>query len=77
MPKQWDHRILTDSSDCFVNIFSKTAFVVKEGLDYKLRWFTPGGEIDWFGHAMLACLRLKKYPQGQGFMAAISMKLAG
>jgi PhzF family phenazine biosynthesis protein len=35
------------------NNFSETAFVVKEGDDYHLRWFTPGGEIDFCGHATL------------------------
>ncbi len=36
------------------NNLSETTFVVKEGTDYKLRWFTPGGEIDLCGHATLA-----------------------
>lgn len=36
------------------NNLSETAFVVKEGTEYKLRWFTPGGEIDLCGHATLA-----------------------
>lgn len=37
------------------NNFSETAFAVKEGDKYHLRWFTPGGEIDLCGHATLAC----------------------
>lgn len=37
------------------NNLSETAFAVKEGGKYKLRWFTPGGEIDLCGHATLAC----------------------
>lgn len=37
------------------NNFSETAFAVKEGSKYHLRWFTPGGEIDLCGHATLAC----------------------
>ena len=37
------------------NCFSETAFAVKEGEKYGLRWFTPGGEIDLCGHATLAC----------------------
>ena len=37
------------------NNFSETAFAVKEGETYRLRWFTPGGEIDLCGHATLAC----------------------
>lgn len=36
------------------NNFSETAFTVKEGAAYHLRWFTPGGEIDLCGHATLA-----------------------
>ena len=37
------------------NNLSETAFAVKEDNDsYRLRWFTPGGEIDLCGHATLA-----------------------
>lgn len=36
------------------NNLSETAFAVKEGEDYHLRWFTPGGEVDLCGHATLA-----------------------
>jgi len=36
------------------NNLSETAFAVKEGDSYGLRWFTPGGEIDLCGHATLA-----------------------
>lgn len=36
------------------NNLSETAFVVKEKNGYHLRWFTPGGEIDFCGHATLA-----------------------
>ncbi len=36
------------------NNFSETAFCVKNpDNSYKLRWFTPGGEIDFCGHATL------------------------
>ncbi len=35
------------------NNLSETAFAVKEGEHYHLRWFTPGGEIDLCGHATL------------------------
>lgn len=36
------------------NNFSETAFTVrKEDGSYELRWFTPGGEIDFCGHATL------------------------
>lgn len=36
------------------NNLSETAFTVREGDGYRLRWFTPGGEIDLCGHATLA-----------------------
>lgn len=36
------------------NRFSETAFTVREDGGYRLRWFTPGGEIDLYGHATLA-----------------------
>lgn len=35
------------------NNFSETAFTVREGDKWRLRWFTPGGEIDLCGHATL------------------------
>lgn len=36
------------------NNLSETAFFVREGDDYRLRWFTPGREVDLCGHATLA-----------------------
>lgn len=36
------------------NNLSETAFAVKVGDLYHLRWFTPGGEIELCGHATLA-----------------------
>ena len=36
------------------NNLSETAFAVKEGEKYRIRWFTPGSEIDLCGHATLA-----------------------
>ncbi len=36
------------------NNLSETAFAVKEGDAYRLRWFTPGGEVELCGHATLA-----------------------
>jgi len=51
---QWlDERVMMDITR--ENNFSETAFTVKEGDKYHLRWFTPGGEIDLCGHATLAC----------------------
>ena len=41
------------------NNLSETAFAVKRGEGYHLRWFTPGGEINLCGHATLdLCLVL-------------------
>lgn len=49
-------RRLTEALLCACeNNLSQTAFAVKDGNDYRLRWFTPGGEIDLCGHATLAC----------------------
>ncbi len=36
------------------NNLSETAFIVKEGPGYHLRWFTPGTEVELCGHATLA-----------------------
>ena len=36
------------------NNLSETAFLVREGEGYRLRWFTPGTEVDLCGHATLA-----------------------
>jgi PhzF family phenazine biosynthesis protein len=36
------------------NNLSETAFFVKEGNDYRLRWFTPRSEVKLCGHATLA-----------------------
>jgi PhzF family phenazine biosynthesis protein len=33
---------------------SETAFLLKEGDGYNLRWFTPAVEVDLCGHATLA-----------------------
>lgn len=36
------------------NCLSETAFLLKKGDRYELRWFTPNGEVDLCGHATLA-----------------------
>jgi PhzF family phenazine biosynthesis protein len=36
------------------NNLSETAFYVKEGENYRIRWFTPTVEVDLCGHATLA-----------------------
>ncbi|MDQ1692624.1 MAG: hypothetical protein QOH85_159 [Acidobacteriaceae bacterium] len=33
---------------------AETAYLVRDGDGYNLRWFTPGGEVDLCGHATLA-----------------------
>jgi PhzF family phenazine biosynthesis protein len=40
------------------NNFSETAFFVKSGDAYDLRWFTPGCEVDLCGHATLATTKV-------------------
>lgn len=47
------------SDDMMQNIamemnLSETAFVRQEGLEHRLRWFTPEAEVDLCGHATLA-----------------------
>lgn len=51
--ERWLDDELMQNITCENNL-SETAFTVKEGEGYKLRWFTPGGEIDLCGHATLA-----------------------
>ena len=36
------------------NNLSETAFVVRDGEIFRLRWFTPAAEVDFCGHATLA-----------------------
>jgi PhzF family phenazine biosynthesis protein len=40
------------------NNFSETAFFVKNGDSFDLRWFTPGCEVDLCGHATLATTKV-------------------
>ena len=57
------------------NNLSETAFVVREGEKYHLRWFTPGGEIDLCGHATLGTAYvIMNYVEPE--KAAVSVKLA-
>ena len=57
------------------NNLSETAFTVKNGENYDLRWFTPGGEIDLCGHATLACayVLMNYYEQGKESVAFSTM----
>lgn len=36
------------------NNLAETAFIVEEGEDFQIRWFTPSTEVDLCGHATLA-----------------------
>src|SRR6187399_2494909 len=36
------------------NNLAETAYIVKSGDEYKIRWFTPTVEVDLCGHATLA-----------------------
>lgn len=40
------------------NNLSETAFLVKDGKDYHIRWFTPTVEVDLCGHATLASAKI-------------------
>ena len=53
LPEAWpsEERMMAITRE---NNLSETAFAVREGEDWRLRWFTPGGEIDLCGHATLA-----------------------
>ncbi|EOQ96475.1 phenazine biosynthesis protein, PhzF family [Leptospira wolbachii serovar Codice str. CDC] len=47
------------------NNLSETAFVVKEGTQYRIRWFTPSVEVDLCGHATLASAFVLKKHYGE------------
>ena len=46
------------------NGFSETAFFIKNGGNYDLRWFTPACEIDLCGHATIATAYILLYEKG-------------
>ncbi|MBT1176336.1 PhzF family phenazine biosynthesis protein [Bifidobacterium callimiconis] len=53
LPESWpSDELMTNIA--MENRFSETAFIVREPEGWRLRWFTPGGEIDLCGHATLA-----------------------
>ncbi|KAA8816752.1 hypothetical protein CSQ85_11635 [Bifidobacterium rousetti] len=53
LPESWPSDELM-ANIAMENRFSETAFIVHEPDGWRLRWFTPGGEIDLCGHATLA-----------------------
>jgi len=48
------------------NNLSETAYLVKDGNDYHIRWFTPGTEVDLCGHATLAAAHVLFTIPGHG-----------
>ncbi|MEX2604623.1 MAG: PhzF family phenazine biosynthesis protein [Gracilimonas sp.] len=48
------------------NNLSETAFFLKEGNSYRLRWFTPTTEVDLCGHATLATAHVMFEELGYG-----------
>lgn len=59
------------------NNLSETAFAVKENGGYRLRWFTPGGEIDLCGHATLACAYVISVFYEKGLSTVLFHTLSG
>ncbi len=53
LPGRWPEAALMQKI-AIENNLSETAFAVRDGGDWQLRWFTPAGEIDLCGHATLA-----------------------
>jgi len=53
LPEKWPDEALMQSIAAENNL-AETAFVVRNGDHYDLRWFTPEMEIDLCGHATLA-----------------------
>ncbi|WP_204313964.1 MULTISPECIES: PhzF family phenazine biosynthesis protein [Bifidobacterium] len=53
LPESWPSDELM-ASIAMEDRFSETAFAMREPEGWRLRWFTPGGEIDLCGHATLA-----------------------
>jgi PhzF family phenazine biosynthesis protein len=47
-PDEWMQSVAAEMN------LSETAFVLKQGDDFNLRWFTPSVEVDLCGHATLA-----------------------
>ncbi len=60
------------------NNLSETAFVVPEGEEYGLRWFTPGGEVDLCGHATLAAAYvILRYARPYGLLVRFRTQKSG
>lgn len=61
------------------NNLSETAFIVKEGDEYRIRWFTPTAEVKLCGHATLASafvfFNVLGYPQQELHFQSLSGRL--
>jgi len=53
LPEKWINDDLMQSIAAENNL-AETAFIVPDGKDYEIRWFTPTTEVDLCGHATLA-----------------------
>lgn len=67
-----DHHLQAIAAE---NNLSETAFFVRNGEEYDLRWFTPAAEVDLCGHATLAaafviCTELDQAAERIGFRCA-------
>jgi PhzF family phenazine biosynthesis protein len=54
MPDEWMQCVAMEMN------LSETAFLLAEGVGYRLRWFTPAVEVDLCGHATLASAHILK-----------------
>ncbi|MEO5925805.1 MAG: PhzF family phenazine biosynthesis protein [Bryobacteraceae bacterium] len=54
------------------NNLAETAFYVREGEAYRIRWFTPTVEVELCGHATLAAASVAMQP-GQSHIAFVSL----
>ena len=59
------------------NNLSETAFFVQEGGKFRLRWFTPGGEVRLCGHATLASAYVLFEVMGCGSAKVVFSTLSG
>lgn len=59
------------------NNLSETAFLVPEGGDYRLRWFTPATEVPLCGHATLASAAVFRAFQASRRGGEITCELVG
>ena len=59
------------------NNLAETAFLVPDGQDYRLRWFTPGVEVPLCGHATLASAAVVMERMHPGRTSVVFRTLSG